>query len=165
MPCGRRRKCSVMPVPEPQFDELYREIILDHYRKPRNQGTLADATQHAEGMNPVCGDEIMLDLRVANDTIEAIAFAGMGCSISQATASMLTERVKGSTLEEAERVVAGMNAMLVDGAPPARELGDLESLQGVAKFPVRVKCALLSCKVLGEGIDEACNGTQTKEAI
>lgn len=163
MRCGRRRKCSVMPVPEPQFDELYRELILDHFRRPRNQGQLANATQHAEGLNPVCGDEIVLDLQIADDTIDDIAFSGMGCSISQSTASMLTERVKGSTLDEAERVVAGMNAMLVDGAPPARELGDLEALQGVAKFPVRVKCALLSCKVLEEGIEEARDGTQKKE--
>jgi nitrogen fixation protein NifU and related proteins len=152
-----------MPVPEPQFDELYREIILDHYRRPRNQGTLPDATQHAEGLNPVCGDEIRIDLRVADRRIDAIAFSGMGCSISQSTASMLTERVKGSTLEEAERVVAGMKSMLVDGSPPTREIGDLESLQGVAKFPVRVKCALLSCKVLEEGIGEARNGTEPKE--
>lgn len=152
-----------MPVPEPQFDDLYREIILDHSRKPRNHGKLASPTQHAEGLNPVCGDEIVLDLQIHGGKIEDIAFSGMGCSISQSTASLLTERVKGGTLDEAKQVVAGMNAMLVDGAPPARELGDLEALQGVAKFPVRVKCALLSCKVLEEGIDEARNGTQAKE--
>lgn len=152
-----------MPVPEPQFDDLYREIILDHSRRPRNHGKLANATQHAEGLNPVCGDEIVLDLEIHGETIEDVAFSGMGCSISQSTASLLTERIKGGTLDEAERVTAEMKAMLVDGAPPARELGDLEALQGVAKFPVRVKCALLSCKVLEEGIGEARNGTQAKE--
>jgi nitrogen fixation NifU-like protein len=148
-----------MPIPEPQFDDLYREIILDHYRRPRNRGTLTDPTQHAEGMNPVCGDEIEIDLHVRDGAIEEIAFRGQGCSISQSSASLLTERVKGRDIAEAERVSAQFKAML-NGEEPDRELGDLEALQGVAKFPVRVKCALLGWKVLEEGLSQAKNGTK-----
>lgn len=142
-----------MPTPEPRFDDLYRELILDHYKRPRNHGTLAEATQRVEGLNPVCGDEIHLDIHVADGVIDGIAFSGQGCSISQSSASMLTDRVKGRSLEEARQVMAMVRAMLVDGALPANELGDLEALEGVAKLPVRVKCALLSWNVLREGLD------------
>ena len=86
-----------MPNPEPQFDDLYRELILDHYRRPRNRGTLANATQRVEGLNPVCGDEIHLDLVIKGGMIEDIAFDGNGCSISQSSASMLTDRLKGAS--------------------------------------------------------------------
>jgi nitrogen fixation NifU-like protein len=143
-------------VAEPQFDDLYREVILDHVKRPRNHGALAKRTQHAEGMNPVCGDEIELDLSVGEDAIiDDIAFVGQGCAISQSSASMLTERVKGQSVGEAEFVAAAFKAMLMDGADPAPELGDLEALQGVAKFPVRVKCALLCWNVLREGLEQA----------
>ena len=144
-----------MPQPEPQFDDLYREVILDHYRRPRNRGALDIATQRVDGMNPVCGDEIHLDIRIAGDTISDIAFAGLGCSISLASASMLTESVKGRTIEQAHDVMARFRAMMIDGAPPSSDLGDLESLEGVAKLPVRVKCALLSWNVLQEGLTQA----------
>lgn len=144
-----------MPTPEPLFDDLYRELILDHYRKPRNRGSLEDATQRVDGMNPVCGDEIHLDLRIRDGVIEDIAFAGNGCSISQSSASMLTDRVKGLRLADAERIMAKFRAMLLNGAPPDEELGDLEALEGVAQLPVRVKCALLSWNVLQEGLAEA----------
>src|SRR6185312_12211249 len=102
-----------MTMPEPQFDDLYRELILEHYRRPRNRGTLEAPTQSAEGMNPVCGDEIRLDLAVNDGAIEDIAFSGQGCSISQASASMLTDRLKGRSLEEAARVIAMVRAMLI----------------------------------------------------
>lgn len=144
-----------MAMPEPPFDDLYREVILDHAKKPRNRGRLADRTQHAEGMNPVCGDEIALDLRMEGNRIADIAFEGQGCSISQSSASMLTERLKGTTIDEAERVAASFKAMLLGGAPPGPELGDLEALHGVAKFAVRVKCALLCWNVLQEGLQQA----------
>lgn len=150
-----------MPIPEPQFDELYRELILDHYRRPRNRGVLVAPTQRAEGMNPVCGDEIQLDLRIDCDTIEDVAFRGQGCSISQSSASLMTECVKGRAIAEAERISAKFRAML-NGEKPDRELGDLEALQGVAQFPVRVKCALLCWKVLEEGLSQAKN--ERKEA-
>ncbi len=142
-------------MPEPQFDDLYREVIMDHYRRPRNRGELTGATQRVEGMNPVCGDEIHLDLAVNDSQIENITFWGQGCAISQSSASMLTERIKGRTVEEAQRVLRMVRAMLVDGALPDSELGDLESLEGVAKLPIRVKCALLSWNVLEQGLREA----------
>ena len=137
------------------FDDLYRELILDHYRRPRNHGELPSAAVRVEGVNPVCGDEIHLDMSVSDGRIEEIAFWGQGCSISQSSASMLTERLKGRDLEEATRVIAKVRAMLVDGALPDSELGDLEALEGVAKLPVRVKCALLCWNVLEQGLREA----------
>ena len=144
-----------MAIAEPQFDDLYREVIIDHFRKPRNRGTLPAPSQHAEGMNPVCGDEIALDLDVSGGMIAALAFTGQGCSISQSSASMMTQQVRGRSIAEAERIADLVSSMLVDGAEPSAEIGDLEALQGVAKFPVRVKCALLAWKVLREGLDQA----------
>ena len=144
-----------MAVPEPQFDELYRELILDHYRSPQNKGELSAPTHKGEGTNPVCGDEIRLSLIVDDDTIKEIAFEGMGCSISQSSASMMTSQVKGQTTKEALRILGLFQAMMTENAEPDRDIGDLEALQGVAKFPVRVKCAMLSWKVL----DDSLQGT------
>ena len=137
---------------EPDLDDLYKEIILDHYRRPRNKGELPAADVSAEGVNPLCGDEIRLQLALDGDRIEDIGFLGKGCSISQSSASLMTEAVKEHSVDEAERMKGEFEAMLVDGAAPAAELGDLEALQGVAKFHVRVKCALLPWKVLGEAL-------------
>lgn len=140
---------------EALFDDLYRELILDHYRRPRNHGPLAAPTQQAEGVNPVCGDEIHLDLDVGNGVIRDLGFWGQGCSISQSSASMLTERLKGRPLEEAEAVAGKVRLMLVEGAQADPSLGDLEALEGVAKLPVRVKCALLAWNVLLEALRQA----------
>jgi nitrogen fixation protein NifU and related proteins len=142
-------------VPEPQFDELYRELILDHYRSPRNKGDLRAPTHTGEGANPVCGDEIRLSLIVDDGMIEDIAFEGMGCSISQSSASMMTSQIKGRSTDEALRILGLFEAMMTKEAEPDRDIGDLEALQGVAKFPVRVKCAMLSWKVL----DDSLQGT------
>lgn len=144
-----------MTAPEPQFDDFYRELIMDHFRRPRNRGELDEPTHRLEGVNPVCGDEIQLDLLIKGGHIDDIAFSGQGCSISQCSASMLTERLKGKSVEEAAEVLAGVRAMLIDGAPPAANLGDLESLEGVARLPIRVKCALLSWNVLQDGLKSA----------
>ncbi len=141
------------------FDDLYRELILDHYKKPRNHGAIPSAPIHVEGVNPVCGDEIHLDLEVENGVIEDIGFWGAGCSISQSSASMMTDRIKGRPAGEAKRVMGQVRAMLVDGALPDRELGDLEALEGVAKLPVRVKCALLCWNVLEQGLQQAATKT------
>lgn len=149
-----------MTIPEPQFDELYREIVLDHYRRPRNRGELDDRTARLEGMNPVCGDEIQLDLKIEDGRVADIAFSGQGCSISQSSASMMTEQVKGKSIGEARHVLEAFEQMMKDGAEPMPELGDLEALQGVAKFPVRVKCALLAWKVLGDGLKQAAPATE-----
>ncbi len=151
---------------EPQFDDLYREVILDHYRRPRNEGSLEAPTHHAEGLNPVCGDEIQLDLVIEGDTIHKLAFRGQGCSISQSSASMMTERICGETIAEAARVMGLFEAQLVEAAEPDPALGDLEALQGVAQFPVRVKCALLCWKVLREalGIEDDTTDNATEHA-
>ena len=144
-----------MTAPEPQFDDFYRELILDHFRRPRNRGELTEPTHRLEGVNPVCGDEIQLDLLIKGGHIDDIAFSGSGCSISQCSASMLTDRLKGKSLVEASQVLSGVRAMLIDGTPPSADLGDLESLEGVARLPVRVKCALLSWNVLQDGLKSA----------
>jgi nitrogen fixation NifU-like protein len=146
---------SPVAIPEPQFDELYRELILDHYRRPRNRGRLEDATYRLEGINPVCGDEVHLDLLIANDRVEDVAFEAQGCSISQSSTSMLTDIIKGKSIEDAMRILRKFKAMMLEEAEPDPEIGDLEALQGVAKFPVRIKCAILSWNVLQEALEQA----------
>jgi len=137
---------------EPELDDLYKQIILDHYRRPRNRGELPDADVTAEGVNPLCGDEIHVQLGFDGERIDQIGFWGRGCSISQSSASLMTEAIKDQSTADAGRMKVEFETMLVDGAEPAEELGDLEALQGVAKFHVRVKCALLPWKVLGEAL-------------
>lgn len=143
-----------MPAAEPVFDDLYREVILDHYRRPRNRGRLGGATATAEGMNPVCGDNVVLDVRVEDGCIAALGFEGEGCSISLASASMLTQEVAGHTPSEAAAIADGVTGMLVEGREPGHELGDLAALEGVAQFPARVKCALLCWNVLRQALGE-----------
>lgn len=143
-----------MNRPEPELDDLYKEIILDHYRRPRNRGPMPEADVEAEGINPLCGDEIHLQIAFADGRIDRIAFWGKGCSISQSSASLMTEAVKHRDPAAAERLARAFERMLTEGAEPADELGDLEALQGVAKFHVRVKCAMLAWKVLGEALAE-----------
>ncbi len=136
----------------PELDDLYKEIILDHYRRPRNHGELPNADVTAEGVNPLCGDEIHLQLTFDGDSISGAGFWGRGCSISQSSASLMTEAITDGEVTTAERIKAEFERMLVEGAEPAEELGDLEALRGVAKFHVRVKCALLPWKVMGEAL-------------
>ncbi|MER3419592.1 MAG: SUF system NifU family Fe-S cluster assembly protein [Chloroflexota bacterium] len=140
--------------PEPELDEIYREIILDHYRRPRNRGLVPDATVSAEGVNPICGDQLTLTLRLEGDTIAAVGFKGSGCAISQSSASLMTEAIRQRRLSDAARLKRAFEAMMIEGAAPTAELGDLEALQGVRKLPARVKCALLAWKVLGEALTE-----------
>jgi nitrogen fixation NifU-like protein len=153
----------------PGLEDLYREIILDHYRSPRNRGELpAPPATRVEGFNPLCGDEIVLYVDVQDGTVADIRIGGQGCSISQSSASMMSAAVKGKTLDEVQRLTRAFKGMMSiheqsldgDGAEPAGavdpevKLGDLEALRGVVKFPVRIKCATLSWNTLQQALEE-----------
>jgi nitrogen fixation NifU-like protein len=155
-----------MNYPEPVLDDLYRELILDHYRHPHNRGELSAATARVEGYNPLCGDEIEVDMLIDGEgVIEDLAFRGRGCSISQASGSMMTDAVKGRTRQEARKIMDAFTKMMTDPElEPATELGDLEAFQGVAKFPVRVKCATLAWRVLEEGLDKTNGASRSAQA-
>ena len=138
-----------------QLDELYRDVILEHFRNPSHSGELADATVRVQGANPLCGDELTVALRVDGDRVARARFAGKGCAISQAAASMLISQIEGKPLAEVRRVIRTMQALMQGQAPdPNVDLGDLEALAGVRKFPVRVKCAALSWNVVEQALGE-----------
>ena len=138
------------------LDELYKEVILDHYRAPRNKGRLDPHDVSLERNNPLCGDEIELFVKFDGDTIEGIAFEGKGCSISQASASMMTEKVQGLSAKDATSVAESIKAMMAGEAEgDQKQLGDLVSLKGVVKYPVRIKCALLGWNTLEEALQES----------
>jgi len=138
------------------LNSLYQQLILDHYRKPRNKGHLDEKTVEIHMANPVCGDEIKLQLKIEDGRIVEAKHAGQGCSISQAAVSMMTNLIKGKELSEAEGVAARFTAMMHGDEAAAKDkaMGDLRALQGVAKFPVRIKCALLAFDALQEAIKE-----------
>jgi nitrogen fixation NifU-like protein len=172
----------------PGLEDLYREIILDHYRNPRNRGELeSPPALRAEGFNPLCGDEVVIYLARDGDVITDLKISGQGCSISQSSASMMSTAVKGKTLAQARSTIRAFRAMMslhgqaLDGhgdgagaggaehdedertgaevaAAEGVALGDLEALQGVVKFPVRIKCATLSWHTLAQALDEAEKG-------
>lgn len=144
----------------PTLNSLYQQLILEHYRNPRNKAELPDATVEVHMANPVCGDEIRLQLRIENHTIEDVKFMGQGCSISQASVSMMTKLLKGKSLEEAQAVAERFTSMMHgdEAAAHDRSLGDLRALQGVSKFPVRIKCALLGFDALQEALKRTRNG-------
>ena len=143
----------------PGLEDLYREIILDHYKNPRNRGSLEPPAVRSEGHNPLCGDEIEVFLTVDTGIISDIKIGGQGCSISQSSASMMSAAVKGKPVAEARALIHRFKHMMSideDGEPDtSAPLGDLEALQGVVKFPVRIKCAVLSWNTLAEGLDIA----------
>jgi nitrogen fixation NifU-like protein len=147
--------------PSPVEDELYREIILDHWRNPRRKGHLEPADVTVEGNNPLCGDDVLLTMNVRDGHVEAIAFDGHGCSISRASASMMCEGVDGRSVEEAAVLARRFKAMMLEGAGH-EDLGDLEALQGVARIPLRIKCAVLPWNALLEGLERG-GGTVTTE--
>ncbi len=139
------------------LDDLYRRVIMDHYQKPRNRGKLDES----EGLiinlnNPTCGDSISLSLKVENGTVTDAKFLGEGCSISMSSASMMTDAIKGKPVEEALKLAEIFSDMMqgkeIDDSV---DLGDIEALQGVAKFPARIKCATLAWKALEQGIKQA----------
>jgi nitrogen fixation NifU-like protein len=163
------------------LEDLYREIILDHYRSPRNRGELpAPPAQRVEGFNPLCGDEIVVYVQVQDGTVSDIRFAGQGCSISQSSASLMSAAVKGKSVAEVRRLIRTFKAMMSvhearlgdgpggngsaeegteDAVTDPESLGELAALQGVVKFPVRIKCATLSWNTLAQGLDEAEGST------
>lgn len=149
------------------LDDLYREIILDHYRSPRNRGQLDVPPAHrVEGFNPLCGDEITIDLLVSEDVVVDLKLSGHGCSISQASSSLMSVAVKGKAVSEVRESIANFKSMMMrpevtdekvssaDQLRSVRELGELAALQGVVKFPVRIKCATLAWNTLSQGLDE-----------
>jgi nitrogen fixation protein NifU and related proteins len=153
----------------PDLEDLYREIILDHYRSPRNRGELAAPPAHrVEGFNPLCGDEVVVYLDVDDDgNVRELKISGQGCSISQSSASMMSAAVNGKSVAEARELTRAFKEMMsiheteigggdgdTDGSAPEISLGDLAALRGVVKFPVRIKCATLSWNTLNQGLDE-----------
>jgi nitrogen fixation protein NifU and related proteins len=167
----------------PGLEDLYREIILDHYRNPRNRGELpAPPSTRVEGFNPLCGDEIILYLDVDGEAVRDVKISGQGCSISQSSASMMSSAIKGLSVADVRRLAQAFKAMMSiheqalddDGSHPDGgataavgsngvddpavtevKLGDLEALRGVVKFPVRIKCATLSWNTLLQALDES----------
>jgi nitrogen fixation NifU-like protein len=153
------------------LEDLYREIILDHYRAPRNRGELPVPPAHrVEGFNPLCGDEVVLYLAVDDGVVTDVRTAGQGCSISQASTSMMSAAVKDKPVDEARRIIHAFKSLMsihesqLEGSTTDDDagvevaevrLGDLEALQGVVKFPVRIKCATLAWNTLEQGLDEA----------
>jgi len=166
----------------PGLEDLYREIILDHYRSPRNRGELPTPPAHrVEGFNPLCGDEVVVYVIVDGDTVTDIRIAGQGCSISQSSASLMSAAVKGKDLGEVRDLIRTFKAMMSihearlgdadapgsgDGAESGDDpvptdpeaLGELAALQGVVKFPVRIKCATLSWNALAQALDDVSAG-------
>ncbi|HHW11230.1 MAG TPA: SUF system NifU family Fe-S cluster assembly protein [Firmicutes bacterium] len=160
------------------LDELYREVIMDHYRSPRHWGRLTEATDSVHLHNPLCGDDITLDLMIEDGRIKEVGFEGKGCSISQASASLMAESIAGKSTAEAVRLLKRFRNMM-KGAPAgddevtaeaaaeagadaeaeadAEDLGDLEALSGVVKFPVRIKCAVLPWEALRKAIAPELN--------
>jgi nitrogen fixation NifU-like protein len=136
-------------------DELYKEIILDHYKRPRNKRELVGAALTCSANNPLCGDEITVYANLDDGAISEISFTGAGCSISQSSASMMTEAVAGKPVEEAMALAADFRAMMAGELEPAEEgFGDLVALKGVVKYPIRIKCAVLAWDTLQEALED-----------
>ncbi len=146
----------------PALSSLYQQLILEHYRHPHNKAELPDRTVEVHMANPVCGDDVRLQLRIDDGRIEDAAFVGQGCSISQAAVSMMTDLVKGRSLDEADGLARRFTELMHGdaGAAGDRSLGDLRALQGVSKFPVRVKCALLGFDALQEALKKSASGKE-----
>jgi nitrogen fixation protein NifU and related proteins len=141
------------------LDDLYKEVILDHYKSPRNKRPLPGATVTKHKNNPLCGDEITIHARLEDGRIADVAFEGQGCSISQASVSMLTEATAGKTIEEAGDLAREFRAMMEGSVDPDEDaFGDLVALKGVVKYPVRIKCAVLGWDVLQEALGQPTGG-------
>ena len=149
------------------LDDIYKEVILDHYKSPRNKRELEGAELQCHANNPLCGDEITVFAHLEGDTVEAVTFTGAGCSISQSSASMMTEAVTGVSVDDAKALVAGFRGMMAGEVEPDEDrFGDLVALKGVVKYPIRIKCAVLSWDVLQEALEGAgsASGSQPHAA-
>jgi len=145
---------------------LYEEVILDHNRSPRNWGEIPDATSRVQGTNPLCGDRLTLTLKVEGDVIADVKFIGEGCAISKASASMMTQAIKGRTRAEAEQLFEGFHSLVTGKAAdvPDKSLGSLRAFAGVARFPTRVKCATMAWHAMKEGLERGVAGSGKQEA-
>ena len=145
------------------LDDIYKEVILDHYKSPRNKRELPGAELQCTANNPLCGDEITVFAHVDGATVAEVTFQGAGCSISQSSASMMTEAVGGVSVDAARRLAGEFRGMMAgDVEPDEQEFGDLVALKGVVKYPIRIKCAVLAWDVLQDALDGAgaASGTQ-----
>lgn len=133
-----------------QLSALYQEIILDHYRRPRNKGAVEAPDEHVQIRNPLCGDEVELSVKFDGDTVADVKFAGRGCSISQASASMMTQAVKGRSRAEAAALFQQFHRLVHGQVPADKQLGELRAMAGVSRFPARMRCALLAWGALNE---------------
>jgi nitrogen fixation NifU-like protein len=137
------------------LDDIYKEVILDHYKNPRNKREMPEAERSCSRNNPLCGDEITVFVHEEGGKVAAVSFTGQGCSISQSSASMMTTAVTGKTIEEAEGLIRGFRDMMAGETDPSEdEFGDLVALKGVVKYPIRIKCAVLAWDVLQEALGE-----------
>ena len=145
--------------------DLYQEIVMDHNRRPRNFGSIADSTSSSEGFNPLCGDQVTVFLKVSDEIVEDVSFEGVGCAISKSSASMMTEGVKGKSVEEALMVFQAFRRMLTttsDQVEDSEILGDLEILKGVSQYPTRIKCATLSWHTLQAALQGSGSNVSTE---
>lgn len=143
---------------EKNLDQLYRSVIMDHYKNPRNKGSLDDGAVTVDMNNPTCGDRIHLTLQVEDGIVKNAKFDGEGCSISMSSASMMTQIVKGKKIEEALELADIFSKMMLgEQYSDKYDLGDIEALSGVAKFPARIKCATLAWKAMEKGVKEQSN--------
>lgn len=141
------------------IDALYREVILDHHRHPRNFGALPGADAKVEGYNPLCGDRVEIAVKIGNDRVSSCKFSGEGCSICMASASMMTEEIEGKDLKLVQDTIDSFRALMKGEKCPLLIEGDLESLMGVRQFPVRIKCALLPWTTLNDALAKAKGGS------
>ncbi len=148
-----------------ELDELYQSVILDHSKRPRNFGEIADGAVQVHGDNPSCGDEIDLAVKFAADgAVEDVKFKGLGCAISQASASLMTMKLKGKSETEAREMLRAFHDLVTsEVADPPRMLGDLRLLAGVRKFPQRVKCAMLGWRAFEQALEQKAGGTVSTE--
>ena len=146
-----------------ELDDLYQEVILDHNKSPRNYRAMEDANRRAEGYNPLCGDQVTIYVRLQDGRIEDISFQGSGCAISKASASIMTSELKGRAESEAEALFEKVHKMLTgEGETDRQDLGKLEVLSGVCKFPARVKCATLAWHTMNTALKGVAEVTSTE---